>query len=69
MTENTHHWGFRRSDAETLRHDAGVVCCARAVPQQLSVVKLLEGTEALALSFSANFEDLKNKKKCLRKIH
>lgn len=55
---NTHHWGLRRGDAKTLREDAGVVGGPGAVPQQLPIVQLLKGLEALAFSLAVDFEDL-----------
>lgn len=56
--QGTDHRSFWRSDAKTLRQDTGVVGGSRTVPQQLPVVQLLEGTEALALALPPNLEDL-----------
>lgn len=58
----THHWGFWRGNAKTLRQDTSVVGGARTVPQQLAIVQLLEGTVPLALSLSTDFEDLKTQR-------
>lgn len=61
--EQTHHWSLWGGDAEALGHYTRVVGGARAVPQQLTVVQLFEGTVTLVLPLSAYFEDLKGERR------
>lgn len=58
----TYHRSLWGCNTKTLRHDTSVVGGARAVPQQLAIVKLLERTEPLVLSLTNNFEDLQRDK-------
>ena len=63
-TSSTDHRGLWGGDAQTLRQDAGVVGGARAVPQQLPVVQVLEGPEPLVLALANYFEDLEREDGC-----
>ena len=54
----THHRSLWRGDTKTLRQDTSVVGGTRTVPEQLTIVQLLEGTVTLMLPLSNNLEDL-----------